>query len=359
MVWIGNDRSKPVKALVKTQKGKGFLEVREVPDPVIASNEVLIEVKACGVCGTDLHIYEDEFPYYPPVILGHEFAGIIKEVGANVTEWRVGDHVVGEPHTKACGRCYLCRTGNPQVCIAKRSPGWGIDGAFAPLMKFPDPHLLHRIPSDMSFRAAALVEPLANVVTDIVLTKVIVPGDVVVVAGPGPIGIMAALVAKQSGAGRVVVVGTNDDEQLRLSLCRTMPQIDLVLNVQKDDVAAAVNSLTGGKGCDVFIEASGAAPAIAMGAKLVKKLGTISAIGLTGKERIEFPYDAMMMKSISYVFNISTKYESWDRSIRLLAEGLIPHERIVTHSSAIGDWKNVFDELLARRALKAVFEFYD
>ncbi len=346
-----------MKALVKTQKGKGFLEVREVPEPTIGDSEVLIEVKACGVCGTDLHIFQDEFPYYPPVILGHEFSGIVKSVGSMVSDWKPGDRVVGEPHTKACGKCYLCRTGNPQVCLSKRSPGWGIDGAFAPLMRFPDPQLLHAIPNEMSFQAAAMIEPLANVVTDIVLNQVIMPGDVVVVAGPGAIGIMAALVAKHIGAGRVIMLGTNNDENMRLSLCRTLPLIDSVINIQLENPKDKIQEFSNGKGCDVFIEASGAAPAISMGAGLVKKMGIISAIGLTGKEKIEFPYDTLMMKSVKYHFNISTKYESWDRAIQFMSQGVIPFEKIITHRSGIENWKSIFDDLFSQRALKAIFEF--
>jgi L-iditol 2-dehydrogenase len=345
-----------MKALVKTQKGIGFLEILDVPEPSIGENEVLIEVKACGICGTDLHIYNDEFPYYPPVILGHEFAGIIKAVGPSVTGWKPGDRVVGEPHTKACGKCYLCRTGNPQVCLSKRSPGWGIDGAFAPLMRFPDPQLLHTIPADMLFRAAAMIEPLANVVTDIVLNQVIMPGDVVVVAGPGPIGLMAALVSKHVGAGHVVMLGTNSDEALRLKLCRTLPAIDTVINIQQEDVKEIILSITNNKGCDVFIEASGAAPAISMGAVLVKKMGIISAIGLTGKDKIEFPYDTLMMKAVKYYFNVSTKYESWDRSIKFMEQGVIPYDKIITHKTDIGEWKSVFNDLLSQKGLKAIFE---
>jgi len=346
-----------LKALVKTQKGKGFLELLDIPEPTIGDNEVLIEVKACGVCGTDLHILQDEFPYYPPVILGHEFAGVVKAVGVSVTDWKPGDRVVGEPHTCACGKCYLCRTGNPQICLAKRSPGWGIDGAFAPLMRFPDPHLLHNIPENIQFHEAALIEPLANVVTDIVLTQAIMPGDIVVVAGPGLIGIMAALIAKHIGAKHVIMLGTVSDESTRLSLCRSLPPIDTVINVQTEDTIEIIHRLTNGKGCDVFIDASGSASAIGMGASLVKKMGIVSGIGLTGKEKIEFPYNAFMMKSVKYFFNVSTKYESWDRAIHFISKGVIPCEQLITHKTSIEEWALVFSELKAQSTLKAVFVF--
>jgi threonine dehydrogenase-like Zn-dependent dehydrogenase len=346
-----------MRALVKTAKGKGFCEVRDVPEPSLQETDVLIEVKACGICGTDLHIYHDEFPYWPPVVLGHEFSGIISAVGKKVKGWQVGEKVVGEPHTLACGTCYLCRTGNRQICADKRSPGWGIDGAFAPRMRFPEPVLLHRIPEALSFEAAALVEPLANVVTDVVLTQSVMVGDIVAVSGPGPIGIMAALVAKEAGASSVLMLGTNDDEDLRLSLCRTLPAIDRVVNVQQGDPQELVAEITGGRGVDVFIEASGAAAALQTAAQLIRKLGTVTAIGLTGRAKVEFPYDAFMMKSVRYQFNVSTKYDAWDRSIRLLASGFLPHEKIITHRGPIERWQEFFDALLARKGLKGMFLF--
>jgi L-iditol 2-dehydrogenase len=346
-----------MRALVKTMKGKGFIELKDVPAPSIGDSEVLIDVKACGICGTDLHIYHDEFPYYPPVILGHEFSGTIAAVGRNVQGWAVDDRVVGEPHTMACGVCALCRTGNRQICPHKRSPGWGIDGAFASLMRWPEPGLLHRIPDHLDFPAAALTEPLANVVTDVVLTQSVMAGDVVAVAGPGPIGIMATLVAKYAGASTVIIFGVNEDEESRLSLCRSLPAIDHVVNVQKEDLVALVQDVTSGRGVDLFIEASGARAAMQTGAQIIRKLGTVTAIGVTGKPSIEFPYDAFMMKSVRYLFNLSTKYESWDRAIRILTTGLIPHDRLISHRGSIDQWQDFFDALLARKALKGMFLF--
>jgi L-iditol 2-dehydrogenase len=346
-----------MRALVKTMKGKGFIELKDVPAPSIGDAEVLINVRACGICGTDIHIYHDEFPYYPPVILGHEFSGAIAGVGRNVQGWAVGDRVVGEPHTMACGVCALCRTGNRQLCLHKRSPGWGIDGAFAPLMRWPEPGLLHRIPDTLNFPAAALTEPLANVVTDVVLPQAVMAGDVVAVAGPGPIGIMAALVAKYAGASRVIIFGVNDDEEIRLSLCRSLPAIDHVVNVQKEDLVGLAHDVTSGRGVDLFIEASGAGTAMHTGAQIIRKLGTVTAIGLTGKPSIEFPYDAFMTKAVRYRFNMSTKYESWDRAIRILTAGLIPHDRLITHKGSIEQWQDFFDALLARKALKEMFLF--
>jgi L-iditol 2-dehydrogenase len=346
-----------MKALVKTRKGRGCVEILDVPEPSIAEGEVLISVKACGVCGTDLHIYHDEFPYWPPVILGHEFSGEIVAVGTRVAGWKIGDRVVGEPHTLACGSCYLCRTGNPQLCAKKRSPGWGINGAFTSLMRWPDPHLLHRVPDSLPFDLAALAEPLANVVTDVVLTRSIMPGDVVVVAGPGPIGIMASLVAKMSGARHVAILGTEPDEESRLSLCRRLPAIDSVINVDHDDAVARIMDLTGGRGADTVVEASGSPAAFPTAARIVRKLGTVTAIGLTGRTAVDFPYDQFMMKSVRYTFNLSTAYESWDRALQILVSDPSSFRSLITHTVDLTQWEAVFDGLERKIGLKALFTF--
>ena len=127
-----------MKALVKTEKGIGHLCMMDMPVPVPAANEVLVEVKASGLCGTDVHVKHDRFPYWPPVVLGHEFAGVIVACGNDCRRFSVGDRVVGEPHTRHCGHCRLCRTGNVQICPQKRSPGWGINGSMAEYLVMPE-----------------------------------------------------------------------------------------------------------------------------------------------------------------------------------------------------------------------------
>jgi len=341
-----------MKALMKTQKGKGYLSLQQVSVPRIGENDVLIKIFAAGVCGTDLHIYRDEFPYWPPVILGHEFSGTIVAVGERVVDWKVGDRVVGEPHTLACGKCYLCRTGNPQLCSSKRSPGWGIDGAFAEYMRWPETKLLHRVPESLDMSAAAIVEPLANVITHIALVNVVTVGDVVVVAGTGPIAIMAAMVAKLSGANQVIVFGRNPR---KLDVCRTFSAIDGVVNVTEGDPIKVVYDLTHGRGADIFIEASGSASALLTGAQVVRKLGTLIGIGLPGNETVEFPYRLLMMKSVKFLFSLSTKYEAWDRSIRILDKGIIPYEKIITTRLKLDEWETVFERNSDQNLLKAIF----
>jgi len=348
-------KDKTMKALVKTAKGPGLVELQEVPVPEISENEVLIEVKAAGICGTDLHIYHDQFPYWPPVILGHEFSGVIVEVGEKVKDWKPGDRVVGEPHTLACGRCWLCRTGNRQLCPEKRSPGWGIDGCFAKYLRYPDPFLLHLLPDTVSFEAAALVEPAANAVTDVIERGAVEAGDIVAVIGPGPIGLLAAMAAKAGGAAKVIIIGTDVDEDLRLPTARKIKSIDHVFNAQKEDVISFASDLTKGRGVDLVVEASGAAAGISFGLKLVRKLGKITAIGLTGKGEIPFPYDQGMFKAVRYTFNMSTSYTSWDKAIYLIESGQIETEPLITHRGGLEKWSEFFNILDEKKGIKAIF----
>lgn len=341
-----------MQALLKTRKGAGFLELRDMPEPSPGPGEVLIEVKACGICGTDVHILHDQFPYWPPVILGHEFAGEIVATGPDTQYYKVGERVVGEPHTQACGHCYLCRTGNIQICPMKRSPGWGIHGALTKYLRMPE-RLLHRIPDHMSYDLAALVEPTANTVHDVVERAKVEAGDFVVVLGPGPIGLLAAMTARAAGARHVVIAGVPSDEAIRLKKARELG-FETVINIAETNLLDAVLDLTGGIGADLVIEASGAPPAIASTVDLIRKKGRICVIGLTGQDSIPFPWDKAAFKVCNVIFNLSTGYTSWDRTIHLIASGKIQAREIITHRLPLREWRHGFDEIEAQRALKVL-----
>jgi L-iditol 2-dehydrogenase len=343
-----------MKALVKTQKGVGFIELKEMPEPKPGPGEVLIEVKAAGICGTDIHVKHDRFPYWPPVILGHEFAGKIVQLGPDCRHYKVGERVVGEPHTRHCGVCYLCRTGNVQICPQKRSPGWGIHGCMAKYLVMPE-QLLHRIPDSMDYHTAAVIEPTANTVHDVIERAKITPGDFVVVIGPGPIGLLAGLTARAAGARHIVMVGAPPDEGLRLDKARELG-FETVLNVAKDKVSEIVADLTGGIGADLVVECSGAPPAIAGTVELLRKKGTICAIGLTGGKTVDFPWEKAAFKVADIVFCLSTSYTSWNRAIDLVASGLLPAKKVVTHTMPLDAWETAFAEIEAQRALKIILE---
>ena len=340
-----------MKALVKTQKGKGFLELRDVPEPTPKAGEVKIEIAACGICGTDIHVRHDEYPYWPPVILGHEFTGTVVEAGPECRSAKVGERVVAEPHTKACGICPLCRTGNIQICPDKRSPGWGIDGAMTKYICYPE-KLLHKMPAGMTFDQGALVEPTANAVTDVIERAKVTPGDFVVVIGPGPIGLLSALVARAAGARDVLVVGTPGDATLRLAKAKELGLT--TVNLGEANPVEVVRDATGGIGADLVVECSGSPRAIPGTIDLVRKLGKICIIGLTGNRPVEVPWDKFAFKVVEVIFNLSTSYTSWDRTINLIHRGLVPAEKLITHRIPLAKWSEAFAAVENLQALKAL-----
>lgn len=345
-------RTAKMLGLFKTAKGPGNMALLEAPVPSPKPNEVLIEIKAAAICGTDIHIKHDTFPYWPPVILGHEFSGVVVEVGSEVAGYEVGDRVVAEPHTHACGKCELCRTGNIQLCAAKRSPGWGINGAFARYLTMPE-HLLHRIPDSMSYEEAALVEPTANVVQDVLERGRVEPDDFVVVSGPGPIGLLSVMAAKAAGARAVALIGTEADEKVRLPLGREVGA-DHTIVAGCQDVVEAVKDLTAGRGADLVVEASGAPSAIAATVHMVRRLGRITAIGMSGRDTVPFPWDAAVWKVCTVIFNLSTSFTSWERAIGLIASKRIDAARLITHVAPLEDWERVFGKVENMQAVKAL-----
>ncbi|OGV70170.1 MAG: hypothetical protein A2269_02610, partial [Lentisphaerae bacterium RIFOXYA12_FULL_60_10] len=254
--------------------------------------------------------------------------------------------------TRACGVCPLCRTGNIQICPDKRSPGWGIDGGMAEYICYPE-RLLHTIPADMTWDQAAVVEPTANAVTDLIERTGVIPGDLVVVQGPGPIGLLTAMVARAAGAREVVILGTPGDEALRLKKARDLG-FRQVINIGQRNAVEAVMELTGGLGADVVAECSGAPKAIPSTVDLVRKRGRICAIGLTGNRPVELPWDKFAFKVVDVQFCMSTSYTSWDRTIHLIHSGAVPAQEVISHRAPLAQWESVFDAIERLEALKAL-----
>ena len=343
-----------MKALVKTAKGEGNIEVREVPKPVVTQeNEVLIRVSASGVCGTDLHILHDEFIYWPPVILGHEFSGRVADVGKAVTRFRIGDRVVAEPHTCFCGKCELCRTGNIHLCESKRSPGWGMDGAFTDYIVMPE-LFLHRIPDNLSDPIAALTEPTAIVVNGVLERGGLNACDTVAIIGVGPIALLSVVVAKAAGAKKIIILGTDADEALRFPVANKLG-VDLSINVMKHNSVNMVMEQTDGKSVDLVIEASGAAAGINTGIAIAKKRGRIAALGLPTKKEIPVCWSDMVTKVLDVAFCFSSSVSAWEKAITILASSPVDLNCLISHKTSIDNWEKVFDDCERGNAIKAIF----
>ena len=284
-----------MKALVKKAKGKGQIELMDYPVPQVKEGYVLIKIKAAGICGSDLKIYDDDHPYYPPVVLGHEFSGVIEEMGSGVEGWRTGDRVVSEVHGLVCGRCRFCLSGEKHVCPSKRALGWGIDGGFAEYVSVPS-WLLHRIPEQITFEEAAVMEPLAIAIHGVLERARVEPEDVVVVLGCGPVGLLALQTAKAEGASKVFITGITQDEKLRLKLARELGA-DRTINVEKEDPVAVVRESTGGVGADLVVEVSGAPQAIAQGFRIVRTHGRFLAIGIPAGQEVPIAWKETVFRA--------------------------------------------------------------
>ncbi len=341
-----------MKAVVKYGKGKGLVEMREVPEPKIKDDEVLIEVKAVSVCGSDLHIYHDSHPYWPPVILGHEFSGIIADIGKEVKGWKMGDRVVTETRTGSCGVCYICQSGFPQACEQKRPFGIGINGAYTKYVAGAA-RLLHRLPDNVSFEAGAVTEPTAICVTSILERSRLQAGESVVITGPGPIGLISLAVAKATGVRIAGVTGRSSDEGIRLEKARELG-VDFTINVDQEDPVKKVLEMTNGLGVDILIETSGGGKAIFQAFEMVRRLGRVCAIGISGKEEVSIPYDRGIFKALRYDFCFSSSWTAWETTIGLISKGVLPIEKIITHKLPLEKWEEAFHLLENLQAAKVI-----
>lgn len=343
--------SETVRALVKWAKGPDGTGVKDVPSPEPVSGEVVIRVQAASVCASDVHIYHDEFPCELPVILGHEFCGVVERLGEGVANVGVGDVVVSENNPDACGTCPACTEGYPNLCPGKRAIGFKRDGCFADHVRIPA-HLLHKVPDGVSAEVAALSEPLAVTVHAVEDRCGIRDGDTVIVLGPGAIGLLAAQVARADGARRVIVAGTNRDMVLRLP-CADGLGFE-TCNVEQEDLVERVMSLTNGAGGDVVVEASGAPPAVALGTRLLRRVGRMVVSGITGKPGIAVPWDDLVFKGATVHFAFSSRPRNWDKAMHYLAQGRVQVEPLVTHRFALDRWREAFGAMERAECLRAL-----
>lgn len=338
-----------MKALVKTRDGAGFLEYVNIPEPTPGPGEVKIQVKACGVCGTDLHIRHDTFPNFPPVVLGHEFSGVVAELGRGVTGITPGQPVVSEVVFETCGQCRACKTGYYNLCQTRRGLGWAADGAFAPYT-LVEAKNIHPIPENLSFEEAALSEPLAVCAYAVCELTGVTAGDVVLVSGPGPIGLLTAQCAMAEG-GLVVVTGTSADAE-RLEVASALG-VHAVFDAEAADVVGLMRQLGGGLGADVVFECSGAAAAAGTGLEAVRKGGKYMQVGLFGRP-VELDLDQVALKELNVLGIFSSNWRGWNRGLRLAAQGRVKLGPLVSHVLPLAEWERAFEIAERKQGLKVV-----
>lgn len=327
-----------MQALMKVAPGRGNLVLRELPDPSPQAGEVLVQVAATGICGSDLHIQDDEYKVDPPVVIGHETAGVVVAVGAGVQDVRPGQRVTARTTISTCGRCPLCRAGRTNLCPQRRWLGGHVNGGFAGYFVVPEGVILP-LPEGVSFEAAALTEPLACCVHGVLELARPASGTVAVVSGPGPIGLLCAQVARAAGA-EVVILGTSADAG-RFALAQRLGFRHLV-DVQREDAVVGVERRTQGRAPDLVIEAAGAGASLDGCLRLAPRGGTLLQIGLYGKP-VAVDLDTLVLKEIRLLGSFSSTPTAWPIALDLMARGAVQTEPLVTSRRPLAEWAGAFE----------------
>ena len=338
-----------MQAVCKLRPGKDGVALVDTPEPVVGPGQVKIKVHAGGICGTDIHILKDEFACDYPVIMGHEYSGVVAEVAADVTAFRPGDKVVSMTRIVTCGQCRYCHEGVIMLCPESKSIGYGVNGAFAEYIVVPA-KFVFIVPDNVSLDEAALCEPLACAVHAALDRGQVTAGDRVLVSGPGIIGVLVAQVALAAGA-TVAVAGTIVDEQ-RLGYAKN--QGCEIIMVDQGDPLQRCGEITDGQGFDIVFECAGVAPSVTFCLQAVRKGGLYVQTGLFAKP-VEADFNLAVVKEITIAFEYGHQWKSWERALTFLRNGQIDVKPLIGSKFALTDWRQAFDAALAKKYFKVLF----
>ncbi|MDR6757784.1 threonine 3-dehydrogenase [Mycoplana sp. BE70] len=344
--------SNMMRALVKSKPEVG-LWMENVPVPEPGPNDVLIRVKKSAICGTDVHIWnwdhwaQKTIPV--PMVVGHEFVGEIAEIGSAVTKYQVGERVSGEGHI-VCGKCRNCRAGRGHLCHYTKGVGVNRPGSFAEFVCIPE-HNVVPIPDDVPDEVAAIFDPFGNAVHTALSFDLV--GEDVLVTGAGPIGIMGAMVAKRSGARKVVITDINP---VRLELARKVG-IDYVVDASKEDLNEVMAKIGMTEGFDVGLEMSGAPPAFRSMIDAMNNGGKIAILGIA-PDGFGIDWNKVIFKMLTLKGIYGREmFETWYKMIAFVQGGL-DLSPIITHRIGIDEFRDGFEAMRSGNSGKVVMDWH-
>ncbi|MSU62216.1 MAG: Zn-dependent alcohol dehydrogenase [Pedosphaera sp.] len=334
-------------AVVNFGPQRHSVELRDVPIPTIGENDVLLQVAAVGVCGSDLHMWTGDqgWKVAYPCILGHEFAGRIAEIGACVKTFDVGDRVVSETAAVIDPENPMSRIGLYNLDPTRKGYGAAVDGAMTRFVRVPS-RILHRVPDNLSLEKAALSEPCAVAYNATVINSSIQPGDRVVILGPGPIGILCAAMARLRGA-EVGLVGLECDRK-RLDIAEKHYGCNPIIG----DPTAWANARDG-LGADGVIDATGFSGALKTAMELVRPAGWITKVGW-GPQPFNHSLDPLVQKNVRLQGSFSHNWPIWERVIQLLSSGQLNIDPVIGGHWKLERWQEAFETMHSGEIVKAV-----
>ncbi len=335
-------------AVVNFAPQKHSVELRDIEQPKIGPEDVLLEVAAVGVCGSDLHQWtgEHSWPVNYPVVLGHEFAGVIRETGERVANWHEGDRAVSETAAVIDPNSPLSRQGLYNLDPTRKGFGYGVNGAMTKFVRVPA-RCLHRVPDELPFERAGLTEPCCVAYNAVAVQSPIKPGDRVVVLGPGPIGILCAAVARLQGA-EVAVVGLERD-LTRLNVAAQYGCITITEGLE--DWARQGDGL----GVDGVVDAAGISQTLKTAIDIVRPNGWVTKVGW-GKAPYGYSLDPLVQKNVTLRGSFSHNWPVWERVIRLLATNALDVSKVTGGIWPLDQWHTAFEEMHSGRIVKAVLK---
>jgi len=322
-----------MQALVNFSAEPHSVELREIPVPDIGDDDVLFAVQAVGICGSDLHQFtgKQSWKVNYPVVLGHEFSGVIARKGRNVRGFAEGDRVVSETAAVIDAASPYSRQGLYNLDPHRLGFGYGVNGAMTRFARVPA-RCLHAIPPQLSFEKAALTEPCCVAYNATCGNSRIRPGDTVAVIGPGPIGLLCALMAKIAGAGRLVVIGIPADAR-RLEVAAKLGA-DFTLGARGENIPEWVKNFGDGYGFDLVIDAAGVSATLKLALEIVRPAGQITKVGW-GPQPLNFSLDPLVQKAV-------------------IGSGQLNLDLVLNRISPLGEWREAFEEMHEGKIVKGV-----
>lgn len=340
-------------AVVKTKAGYDNLEVLEVEEPQVYGDRVKIEVGFTGICGSDIHTFKGEYNSSNlPVTLGHEFSGTVVEVGPDVKNIKVGDRVTSETTFETCGECIFCESKDYNLCGNRKGIGTQINGSMAKYVLSRE-ESCHVLPENVTLEAASLTEPLACCTHAVMEKTSVQEGDVVLVIGPGPIGLLLAQVAKANGA-KVIISGITRDTP-RLELAKEIG-IDITVDTLKENLEEVVLRETNGYGVDKAFDCSGAVVAVNAALPLVKKMGDFVQVGLFAEKFNSLDQETIIQRELRYIGCRSQKPSSWEKALNLLAKDKIAIDKMITKIFTVKEAREAFETVMAGHEIKVLIK---